>query len=141
MARLRASYRSLTGRDLIPAAIADADAPAALEAAPFGVVSHGTGVDPVFNYANRCALDLFAMDWASFTCLPSRYSAPATDRESRAHLLERVTAHGYADDYHGLRIAADGRRFMIEDTTIWNVADENGNPAGQAARIGRWRHL
>ncbi|HMV54599.1 MAG TPA: MEKHLA domain-containing protein [Rhodocyclaceae bacterium] len=141
VARLRESYRRLTGRDLISPAVAAADAPAALDAAPFGIVSHGTQADPLFNYANRCALALFAMDWAGFTRLPSRYSAPTADREARAQLLARVAANGFADDYRGLRVAADGRRFVIEDTTIWNVTDENGQPAGQAARIGRWHDL
>ena len=141
VARLRASYRRLTGRDLIAPGIGDADAPAALDAAPFGLVSHDTQADPVFNYANRCALALFALDWAGFTRLPSRYSAPSTDREARAQLLAQVSANGFADDYRGLRIAADGRRFVIENTTIWNVTDEDGQPAGQAARIGSWHDL
>lgn len=141
VARLRESYRRLTGRDLIAAAAGEADAPALLDAAPFGVVSHGSEADPVFNYANRRALDLFGMDWAAFTCMPSRLSAQADERAQRASLLARVAAAGFVDDYSGVRIAADGRRFLIEQTTIWNVCDERGSPIGQAARIGRWRDL
>ncbi len=141
VARLRESYRRLTGRDLIAAGTGAAEAPALLDAAPFGVLSHGSETDPVFNYANRCALDLFAMDWAAFTRLPSRLSAQADEREQRALLLARVAQAGFIDDYSGIRIAADGRRFRIEQATIWNLADERGNPIGQAARIGRWRDL
>lgn len=141
VARLRESYRRLTGRDLLAAAAGEADAPALLDAAPFGVVSHAIEADPVFNYANRRALDLFGMDWAAFTRMPSRLSAQADERAQRASLLARVAAAGFVDDYSGVRIAADGRRFLIEQTTIWNVCDERGSLVGQAARIGRWRDL
>ncbi len=141
VARLRESYRRLTGRDLIAVATGAADAPALLDAAPFGVLSHGSEADPVFNYANRCALDLFGMDWAAFTRMPSRLSAQADERAQRASLLARVADAGFVDDYSGVRIAADGRRFLIEQATIWNVSDEGGKPVGQAARIGRWRDL
>lgn len=140
VARLCQSYRRLTGRDLI-AAGRKADAAALLDAAPFGVLSHGSEADPVFNYANRCALELFAMDWAAFTRMPSRLSAQDGERAQRARLLSRVSEAGFVDDYSGVRIAADGRRFLIEQATIWNVTDERGNPIGQAARIGRWRDV
>lgn len=40
-------------------------------------MSHGLEVDPVFNYANQCALDLFEMTWEDFIKLPSRLSAEA----------------------------------------------------------------
>lgn len=141
VARLRASYRRLTGRELIAADTSAKEAPAVLDAAPYAVVSHGSEAEPIFNYANRCALELFAMDWARFTRTLSRDSAAPAEQGARAQLLERVARDGYADGYRGVRIAADGRRFLIEDTTVWNVADEDGRPAGQAARIGRWRFL
>jgi hypothetical protein len=141
VAWLRESYRRLTGRDLIAPNTAAADAPSLLDCAGFAVVSHGTEADPVFNYANHCALDLFATNWAAFTRLPSRFSAEEPNRDSRAALLARVAQHGFADDYRGVRIGVDGRRFMIEDATVWNVSNERGEPAGQAARIGRWHFL
>lgn len=141
VARLRASYRRLTGRDLIAPDTAEADAPAILDCAGFAVVSHGTEADPVFNYANRCALELFATNWTAFTRLPSRFSAEEPNRDARAALLARVEQHGFADDYRGVRIGFDGRRFVIEDATVWTVSDERGEPAGQAARIGRWDFL
>jgi hypothetical protein len=36
------------------------------------IVSHGTEKDPVFNYANRAAQELWGMDWEQFTRMPSR---------------------------------------------------------------------
>lgn len=134
--RLCASYLRLTGRHLVdPGA---GDPVKALDGASFAVVSHGTEADPVFNYANRAALALFATDWTSFTRLPSRCSAEAAQQEAREKLLAQVAQQGFADDYCGIRIAADGRRFRIEDTTVWNVLDEDGRSVGQAARIPRW---
>ena len=105
VARLRESYRRLTGRDLIPPAVAAADAPAALDAAPFGIVSHGTQADPLFNYANRCALALFAMDWAGFTRLPE-----CRLRERRCgDPGERRADDERAQPTHGIRLLPPGR--------------------------------
>ena len=141
VANLRDSYLHFTGRLLIPAEVPVADAARALDAASFAVVSHGTQPDPIFNYANRAALALFRMSWDVFVCLPSRLSAETMEREARAQLLERVARTGYADDYRGVRVAADGSRFMIEGATVWNVIDAQGKLIGQAARIERWRLL
>ena len=106
---------------------------AALWNAPRAVVAHGTEDDPVFFYGNRLALQLFEMSFDEFTRLPSRYSAELLAREERAKLLERVTRQGYADNYSGMRIASSGKRFMIEDGTVWNLIDEQGKHQGQAA--------
>lgn len=139
--RLRASYTHWTGRHLLPPALDDDAAVPALEGAAFAVVSHGSEADPVFNYGNALALRLFETDWPSFTRLPSRYSAEPTLREARAALLAEVSRHGYSDAYAGVRISSRGKRFMIEDATVWTMLDEDGQPCGQAARISRWRPL
>lgn len=131
---LCASYRHWTGRALIEAA-SDRDAVQRLMEAPFAVVAHDTQADPLFNYANACALRLFGMGWDEFTQLPSRLSAEPLAQDERARLLERVTRDGYVDDYAGLRIAKDGTRFMIRNATVWNLLDERGEYCGQAARF------
>lgn len=141
VANLRDSYLRFTGRPLIAAEVSATDAPRVLDAMPFAVVSHGTQADPIFNYANRTALVLFRMNWDDFVRLPSRLSAETMEREARAQLLERVARTGYADDYRGVRVAADGSRFMIEGATVWNVIDAQGKLIGQAARIERWSLL
>jgi PAS domain-containing protein len=138
---LRASYRRWTGRELIPAGIAEEAAAGWLETAPFAVVSHDTEPDPVFNYANRQALELFGMTLDQFTALPSRLSAEPVQQEQRARLMLQVTRDGYIDDYSGVRIAADGRRFMIRGATVWNLVDHAGEYRGQAAMIPRWELL
>jgi hypothetical protein len=109
--------------------------------APRAIVAHGTEADPIFFYGNRLALELFEMSFEDFTRLPSRYSAEPLERDARARLLERVARQGYVDDYSGVRIAASGKRFMIEAATVWNLIDEAGNHCGQAAAFSNWRML
>ena len=133
------SYRRLTGRAL-PRAPAH-DLATALWQAPAAIVAHGTEPDPVFFYGNRLALELFGMDFAAFTRLPSRFSAEPLLREERALLLERVARDGFIDDYSGIRIAASGRRFRIERATVWNLVDVAGMRHGQAAVFAQWTPL
>lgn len=136
---IAASYHRLTGRSLVPDR--EGDAVAALWAAPFAIVAHGTESDPVFFFGNRVALELFEMDFATFTRLPSRFSAEPLLRDERARLLDRVTRHGIIDDYAGVRISATGRRFRIRDASVWNLTDETGAPSGQAAAFANWEHV
>lgn len=107
--------------------------PLALWHAPVAVVAHDTQSDPIFFYGNRAALQCFEMSFAEFTRLPSRLSADPLRQEARAALMAQVTQQGFVTDYSGERIAKSGRRFMITDTTIWNLLDAAGSYHGQAA--------
>jgi len=109
-------------------------------AAPFVLISHGTQVDPIFNYGNRTALKLFAMQWHEFVKMPSRYSAEQPNREERARLLTEVQNKGFIDHYSGVRIAKNGHRFMIHNAIVWNVQDNN-KLLGQAACFRDWQDL
>lgn len=109
--------------------------------APFALLSHGSEADPIINYANHTAQQLFEMEWNEFVCLPSRFSAEAMVQEERNALLKRVTDNGYIDDYSGVRIAKSGKRFQIEDATVWNLVDSSGNYCGQAAMFSIWHLL
>ncbi len=138
--RLAESYRRFTGRELIGAASPEGLAHT-LEEAPFVVLSHGCEADPVLNYGNRSARNLWEMEWETLVRTPSRLTAEAPDREARARLLAQVAEAGYADGYSGVRISATGRRFRIEQATIWNVVDGEGRLWGQAAAFARWVFL
>ena len=128
------SYRRLTGKALIDNAPSDIAAlRAAVWNAPRAIVAHGTEDDPIFFYGNRLALQLFEMSFDEFARLPSRLSAEPLAQEARVKLLEKVARQGYVDGYSGLRIARSGRRFMIVDTTVWNLLDAAGVRHGQAA--------
>src|ERR1039457_284184 len=109
--------------------------------APFVLVSHGTEADPILNYGNAAALALWEMPWAELTRTPSRLTAETPNRAERARLLAAVTARGFIDDYSGVRVSKTGRRFRIAQATVWNLMDERGNCAGQAAVFSRWELL
>lgn len=132
------SYLRLTGRSLIPGAGAPSECAAALYQAPFVLLSHNTAADPVLTYGNLAAQRLFEMSWEELTSLPSRYTAEAPNREERARLLAQVSAHGFIDDYSGIRIAQSGQRFEIQQATVWNLVDKNGRLQGQAATFSDW---
>lgn len=136
IAPIAASFRALTGRDLVPPTD---DIAAALWSAPAAIVAHGTEPDPIFFFGNATALRLFEMSFEEFTSLPSRLSAEPLAREERARLLDRVTRLGIIEDYAGIRISATGRRFQIANAAVWNLTDPAGNPAGQAAAFADWQ--
>lgn len=132
------SFARLTGRRLL----GDRDfSPGALWAAPFVVLAHGTQADPVFFYGNRLALDLFEVTAEQLLAMPSRLSAETGDRAERARLLDQVGRRGFIDDYAGVRVSATGRRFRIEQATVWNLINETGALHGQAASFARWTRL
>jgi PAS domain S-box-containing protein len=134
------SYHHWSGLNLIDDS--DADHVKALQNAPYAVASHNADVDPLFNYANQQALQLFGMQAEDMLGLPSRYSAEAMLREARAEFLHQVSTHGYIDDYSGVRIAKDGSRFLIEQATVWNVIDiKTKEYFGQAVIIKAWNAL
>jgi hypothetical protein len=138
---LAASLRHWTGRALIPPDVACDDQARWLFAAPFAVLSHGSGADPLFTYANRTALTLFELDWATLVSLSSRLSAEPVARAERERLLAAVTARGYIDDYAGVRISRRGRRFSIQAATVWNLIEADGRYCGQAAMFAHWHPL
>ncbi|MFQ5582558.1 MAG: MEKHLA domain-containing protein [Mariprofundaceae bacterium] len=141
IAILRSSLKHWTGCDLVAPDLDDEQAAIAVHDAPFAIVSHGTEADPVFNYANRTALQLFEMDWDECTSTPSRLSAEPVSREERAGLLAEVSKNGFIDNYTGVRISKTGKRFLIENATVWNLLDENGAYCGQAAMFSDWKNL
>jgi len=95
----------------------------------------------VLNYGNAAALALWEMSWDEFTRTPSRLTAEAPNREERMRLLAAVTERGFIDDYSGVRISKTDRRFRIVQATVWNLLDERGIYAGQAAMFSRWEFL
>jgi len=109
--------------------------------APFALLAHGTGDDPTFTYANLTAQQLFEMDWQTITRLPSRLSAETMLQAERQALLQRVAEHGYIDDYTGIRIASSGRRFCIEQATVWNLQECGRQLCGQAAMFRLWHPI
>lgn len=138
---LARSFRKWTGHDLLPGNFSPQELATNIFEAPFVVVSHGTEPDPILNYGNRAALDLWEMSWAEFTRTPSRLTAEAATRAARVKVMEAVTRQGFFENYSGIRVSKTGRRFEISGATIWNLISETGQLQGQAATFSEWKFL
>ncbi len=135
------SYHHWTGRHLIDPNETPEEQARQLFEAPFAVLAHGTQSDPILMYANRTTLELWEITLDELLQTPSRLTAEPIHRDERAQLLHRVTENGWIDDYSGIRISHTGKRFWIEQATVWNLRDEQAQPAGQAAMFTRWRPI
>jgi MEKHLA domain len=138
---LLASYRRLLGRELMECFGTRSEQSKLLYTAPLVVVSHGTQSDPVLNYGNQVALDLWEMDWTMFTQTPSRSTAEPVNQAAREVMMAQAQQQGFIDNYRGIRISSSGRRFEIDRAIIWNLTDLQGKPCGQAATFTDWRYL
>lgn len=136
--RLLYSFAHWTGKPLLTVADSATDMTQALFEAPFVLISHGTEADPIFNYANRRALEQWQLDWDTFTQMPSRRTAEPMLQAERDRLLAQAASQGYVDRFSAVRITPTGQRFRIEDGILWNVIDATGHPWGQAAIYTHW---
>jgi len=139
--RILNSFRHWTERELLPARKTPEEDAKSLFEARFVLVSHGTEPDPILNYGNRAALNLWEMTWDEWIKTPSRLTAEPISRDERSRILALVTQKGFMGDYKGVRISKTGRRFQIEKAIVWNLMDEGGLFAGQAASFDRWVFL
>ena len=132
------SFKALTGNDLIDRTPSIEIQANNLFNANFVIVSHDTQPDPIFNYGNQTALNLWEFDWEHFVKLPSRLSAEPMAQIDRDRLLLEAKNNGYIQNYGGVRISRTGKRFWIENATIWTVTDRYGKDIGQAATFSKW---
>ncbi len=135
------SYARWVGRELIPRDGTPSDQAVTLFQRSLVVASHGLENDPVLNYGNQQALDLWEMDWRQFTQTPSRLTAEPVNREERDRMLEQARRQGYISDYRGVRISRTGKRFLVERATVWNIHNPDGTPLGQGATFSTWTFL
>lgn len=132
------SFATVTGAPMVPDSVADTEAAHWLYHAPFCLLAQDAAADPRFVYANLTAQRCFEYGWEEFTGLPSRLSAEEGNREQRQAFMETVLKRGHVSGYRGMRVARSGRRFWIEDATVWNLTDQDGVLQGQAALVPRW---
>ena len=130
---LRHSLKHWTGCGLVEELRDPIEAARRLYFAPFALLSHGCEEDPLINYANHAAQEMFEMTWQEIIGRPSRLTAGSEDQGERGKMLQRVAKHGFTDNYSGVRISKSGRPFFIHHATVWNLLDENGRYCGQAA--------
>ena len=135
------SFRHWTARELLER-VGDPDCQAhKLYRSPFVVVSHGMEEDPLLNYGNQVALELWEVTWEKLITTPSQLTAEPINRAEREWMLEQARTRGYLDTYRGVRITSTGRRFLVENALIWNVVDAKGQRVGQAATFSEWTWL
>ena len=139
--RMLNSYARFTERELIERSGDDLEDARHAFLAPFVIVAHGTESDPLLNYGNAAALELWEAEPHDLIGMPSRKTAEPQHRDERARLLEETTRRGFFEDYRGIRISLSGRRFEIHSALVWNIVDENGHAAGQAATFSDWTFL
>lgn len=132
------SYRHWTGRELIERTGGTNQQARSLFEASFVVVSHGIEADPILNYGNRMALDLWELSWDQLIQMPSRLTAEPDGRLERGRILEQAKADGFFEGYRGIRISSTGRRFLVERALIWTVIDSDEQSIGQAATFSHW---
>jgi hypothetical protein len=136
------SYRHWFNQDLLPDLSPEPKTAAhQLFSAPSVVLSHSAEADPILNYGNQAALNLWEMEWPNFTQMPSRFTAEPDLREVRSQLLVSAAQQGYLTGYEGIRISKTGQRFFIQNAAIWRVLDKDGQPCGQAATFTQWQLL
>lgn len=126
------SWKHHLGDDLIDNLVDDI---LSIEYAPFGMLIHNGGADPIFQYGNVRAREIFGYTLDELCALPSRLSAEPAHRDERERMLHQAKSSGYFDGYQGVRVRKDGRRFLIQQATIWDVLDAQGGVIGQAAKI------
>lgn len=134
------SYQNLLRRSFMEHASEDAQG-LALFTAEFALLSHNTDPDPLFNYANRKAMDLFELSWDELIGMPSRLSVEPENHQARERVMAQVTATGFVENYTGIRVSKTGRRFRIDNAVIWNLYDRQGEYRGQAACFSDWVYL
>ncbi|HKY72685.1 MAG TPA: MEKHLA domain-containing protein [Nitrospira sp.] len=135
------SYRHWTGSELIERQGEPEFQARAMFESPLVVVSHGSEADPMLNYGNRTALELWEMTWEQFITTPSRLTAEPVNRAEREWMLEQARVRGFIATYRGVRISGTGRRFLVENALIWNVLDPGRRRIGQAATFSHWTWL
>lgn len=90
------SFQHWMGNSLLDTNGSPLETAQALFEAPFALVSHGTESDPIFNYGNRKALELWELSWEEFTIIPSRKSAEELVQEESDRLLKEAANKGLA---------------------------------------------
>jgi MEKHLA domain len=135
------SYQHWTGQSLFDLSFAPQELAQLLFEAPFVVISHGTEADPILNYGNQTALELWELPWEEFIIMPSRKTAPELIQLEINNLLAEAQAKGFINNYSGVRISSTGKRFFIENSILWNLLDDNNQKCGQAALFFKWKYV
>ena len=135
------SHQRAFGQPLIAAALAGRSKRLLCQelfACGFPVLAHDTDKDPRLSYANAAALQLWETHWDELIGMPSRLTAPESERAERSNALGQAQRLDAVRNYRGRRISRQGRRFMINNARIWTLWDQEERVCGQAACFSDW---
>ena len=78
------------------------------------VISHGTELDPIYNYGNAACLEAFLRSWDELCQIPSADSVVrrSVDENLRIELMSKVTRDGYVEGATGIRRTGDAGRYL-----------------------------
>ena len=129
------SYRRRLGHDLFERSGDAAEDARRLFDLPLAVLAHDASPAPLLDWANLAAARAFDATPESLLGRPSADTAPTDAVSDRRALFEVLAGQGFVTGYSGVRISLTGRRFVIDDVTVFEVTGAAGRPAGHAAVI------
>ena len=144
------TFNALSGTELVSLKLLERDPVEAAKTLFFLpdriVVSHGIQVNPegpVLNYGNSVALKRWSASWEQLTSMPSKYTAEPAEQSARQEFMDTVTRDGIVENYSGVRISVEGKRFMLKDGCVWNIRPDcfDNMLIGQAATFSKWEDL
>jgi hypothetical protein len=140
--RVLDAFARVTGQELLAGTGSDAAGPGhGCYFGDFALLTHRGDAAATLNYGNARALALWECDWEAFTAMSSRDTAPAQGRAAREVMMDRVLSRGFVAGYSGERVSRTGRRFLIQDATVWRLRDKDCTPFGVAAFVPRFTYL
>lgn len=135
------SYQKLLGKELINRDGNPLKEAEELFYAPIVVLSHNTDSDPIYNYGNLQALNLWELSWDELLKTPSKSTTEVMLRSEREKILKEVATKGYVENYGGIRKSKNGKKYKLENVIVWNLTDEENQYCGQAATFSEWENL
>jgi hypothetical protein len=142
IARVVESFARVTGKSLVEEARLT---PGALGRsayfAEFALLCHRGDAQVILNYGNAFSLALWECDWDTFVSTPSGETAPDEAAGARDLLMQQVSRDSFVAGYSGPRVSRTGRRFLIQDVTVWRLIDATGDSFGVGAYFRQYRYL
>src|SRR6476659_4618299 len=82
------NYKFWTGKELFEGRLNELELSEKMYNAPFVILSHGIQADPIYNYVNLKAQQLWEYTWDEMIKLPSRRSAGTNETAQRLELIK-----------------------------------------------------
>lgn len=100
--------------------------------APFVLLTHSPGADPIINYANSKAQMLLGMSWEEIMKTPSGYLSRLDENNDSFSRFADTGKEGSISSYNTTLAAAAGLLFRITDSCLWKIMDTRKMCMGQA---------